>query len=147
MRKITFIFTMILTVLFISGCKKEENKIDERIALLTAKNWKMTAFTIDGVNSLNEYYDECEIDNIEAFESNGNYIVHEGATKCFEDDNDIYEEGKWELKGNEITLSLTGSSLALKCTLLEISSTTLKYSLINPFDQSVFVITYTGVTK
>jgi hypothetical protein len=147
MRKITFLFTLIVIVFFISGCKKDEKNIDERIVLLTAKNWKMSAFTIDGVNSFNEYYDECETDNIETFELNGNYIVHEGATKCFDDDNDVYEEGKWELKGNEITFTLGGSSLAIKCTLLELTSNTLKYSVINPFDQSLFVITFTGVTK
>ena len=65
-------------------------------ALITAKNWKLTALTVDparayyflGPEITNWYAQmkECETDNIYTFNSNGSFSIDEGASKCDTDD-------------------------------------------------------------
>lgn len=108
------------------------------------KRWKMTAYTEDGVNKMTETYDACELDNIEIYAAGGKYMMDEGATKCNDDDEQIQEGGKWEIKNDKLILSHEALDIQLQFTILELTTTTLKFSLRNPFGSELYVYTYTA---
>ncbi len=130
-----------VSILLFAGCKKDE-ETDNKEDLLTAKSWIMIGYTENGQDVLQEMYDDCELDNITTFLSNGVFKEDEGATKCFEDDPQV-EEGTWKINGNN--LIMTGDILlALNFTITELNATTLKLSGKNPFTSETISITFTA---
>src|SRR5215216_255299 len=78
----------IIAMLFISSCKKEDNKPQTKTDYLTSGTWIVTAVTSDedgdGTYETNDFvdFDECYRDNFYTFHSDGKWEQNEGATKC-----------------------------------------------------------------
>ncbi|HEY0176273.1 MAG TPA: lipocalin family protein [Pedobacter sp.] len=145
MKKNALFIVFMIAILCIASCKKKFGTIDDQQpGALLGKNWKLTAYTMDGIDSYDATYDDCEQDNIQTFLANGTYKVDEGPLKCNEDDPQLYDAGSWEIKNNTITFSEEGFALQLKATILTLSAKTLKYSLKNPLGTETLVYTYTA---
>ena len=154
--------TLVICLLLVSCSKKSKDSTptptpETKTQLLTGKNWKVTAVTINpgfdfsgnGV-LITDYYaysmatgNACQLDNILNFNINGNYTDYEGATLCDPADPQLYDSGTWSFLNNEATLSFQG-----EYTIVTLNSTTLK--LKDYFDtdgdgtnETEFNITYT----
>lgn len=144
MKKLNILIALSIVALSLSGCKKILVTQDNKAKLLTGKNWKITAYTEDGIDKLNTTYGPCDLDNIQNFAQGGTYTVDEGATKCFDDDPQIYEKGKWELKDGNLIFSEDGVGLQLQFKVVEIGKSTMKLSMKNPFGEEELLYTYTA---
>lgn len=144
MKTLRLICAFFLPFILISACKKIPVIPENKTKALMGKRWKMTAYTEDGVNKMTETYDACELDNIEIYAAGGKYMMDEGATKCNDDDEQIQEGGKWEIKNDKLILSHEALDIQLQFTILELTTTTLKFSLRNPFGSELYVYTYTA---
>jgi len=133
--------TLVICLLLVSCSKKSKDSTptptpETKTQLLTDKNWKVTAATLDpgldlsgtGVLITDLYAFEmangnaCQLDNIFNFNINGNYTDYEGATLCDPQDPQLYDSGTWSFLNNEATLSFQGREY----TIVTLNSTTLK---------------------
>lgn len=132
MRYYTLLAVLFSAVLFIGGCKKKDDPSLKDV--LSSHSWKVTAHTSDPalvINGTNygtdvfsqlAIYKTCVKDNLFYFESNGNYRIEEGASKCNDTDPVINESGTWTLTSDEKTLSTTANGQRTEYTILEKSS-------------------------
>lgn len=73
--------------------------------MLTGKNWVVTAAVIDPprfnpqtqteVSNLIPFIAACKLDDFTKYNSNNQYVVEEGASKCSPNDAQIVESGTW----------------------------------------------------
>ena len=127
-----------------SSCKKEETQtlaLDSQTLLLTSGKWKMVAETTAGTDSF-QNHEECETDNTFAFGTDGKATFDEGATKC-----DATAEqtttGSWAFSGTEKKkVILTETNFALEIDIMEINSTTMKWSYVHPIDNTYIIQTF-----
>lgn len=126
-----------------ASCKKEETQIlaPDNQTFLTSGNWKMVAETTAGTDSF-QNHEECETDNTFAFATNGKVTFDEGATKC-----DATAEqtttGSWAFSGTEKKkVILTETNFALEIDIMEINSTTMKWSYVHPIDNTYIIQTF-----
>ena len=145
MKNISFLFLALICLVSISSCRKDSGEPDnQNEKMIVGKNWKLTAYTEDGDDVFFELYDACERDNIETFFADKTFKIDEGATKCDPSDPQTSASGNWSISGNKLTLSAPGLSLQFVTTIIALNSTTLKYSLINPFGGETLIFTYTA---
>ena len=132
--------TLVICLLLVSCSKKSKDSTptptpETKTQLLTGKNWKVTALTVNpgldfGTGALiTDYYayaiangEACSLDNILNFNINGNYTVYEGATLCDPADPQLYDSGTWSFQNSETTLIQDGQ----ESTIVTLNSTTLK---------------------
>lgn len=126
-----------------ASCKKEEiqTSAPDTQSFLTSGNWKMVAETTSGTDSF-QNHEECETDNTFTFNTNGEAIFDEGATKC-----DVYAEqtttGSWAFSDNEKKkVILTETNLALEIDIMELTSTSMKWSYVHPIDNTYIIQTF-----
>ena len=126
-----------------ASCKKEETLIaaPDNQTFLTSGQWKMVAETTAGTDSF-QNYEECETDNTFAFATDGRAIFDEGTTKC-----DVTAEqttiGSWAFSGIEKKkVFLTETNFALEIDIMEINSTTMKWSYVHPIDNTYVIQTF-----
>lgn len=137
-----YLFLAAITALTISlaSCTKSDDKTTTptptKTELLTAKGWKITEATVNGVDAFSNF-DACERDNILTFKTNFTAITDEGATKCDPNDPQTITE-TWSFASNETKVILDGE----EATLLILNSTTLKIEAINGADK--YTVTYTA---
>ena len=131
-----------VSILFFTACKKDD-KADNKAELLIGKSWKITGYTEGGVDMLHEIYDDCELDNITTFLSDGRFKDDEGAVKCDDEDPQVVE-GTWKLSGKNLIITEEEDLLALNLTIVELNGTTLKLSGKNPFTEETMIITFTA---
>ncbi len=132
MKKFDLLVLFVISALCLNSCKKGIDGLSDKSKIIVGKNWKMTAYTIDGVDSYTTLYPPCERDNLHLFTADGKFKVDEGATKCDANDPQVAETGNWEIRDNKLTFSDSASSLQLQATIIELSEKTLKYSVISP---------------
>ncbi len=140
--KNTFLLATAALITFAS-CKKEETLIAEpnNQSFLTSGKWKMVAETTEGTDSY-QNHEECETDNTFEFGTDGKATFDEGATKC-----DAYAEqtttGSWSFSGTEKKkVLLTEVNFALEIDLMELTSTTMKWSYVHPVDNTHIIQTF-----
>jgi len=154
MKQIIFKITLATLVvgLIMVSCTKKSNSptptptptpTETKTQLLTGKNWKITAWTFnpgidDGTGTLiTDLYayamdngEQCFLDNILNFNTNGNYTEYEGATLCDPQDPQLYGTGTWSFQNSETTLIRDGQ----ESTIVTLNSTTLKLKGFEDFD-------------
>jgi hypothetical protein len=90
------------------SCTKTPASITDTATLLQNKNWKITALTISpayfGITDvLNGLYFDCEKDDLYQFNSNGNFVLDNGATKCAPTDPQT-QSGSWNYNSSNKNL-------------------------------------------
>lgn len=145
MKKFSLPLVLVFSLLAISGCRKDNSgpSDSDKGKIIVGKTWKMTAFTVDGKDEYSDFYEDCERDNTEEYFADGRLVIDEGATKCEEDDSQTMTQN-WRISGNALVLFEEGVSIELECTILELTNTTLKYSLVSPFTEEKYLYTYTA---
>jgi hypothetical protein len=144
-------FMVLLSGLILAGtsCSKDEDEKTNK-DLLTGKNWKMTAFTInppvviEGV-SFSDFYaflPACTKDDLTKFNSDGTANFDEGATKCDSGDPQT-TYGTWSLNTDQTVLTVTADGLTEAYTIGELTDTTLKFTYTTTEDLGNGVQTYT----
>lgn len=145
MKKINLLVLMLVSLCIVAGCKKKIENSTSNTELIVGKNWKLTAYTINGADNYTAVYPACERDNIQVYTADGKYKVDEGATKCDANDPQTNEIGNWSIKDNNtLTFSQDGSSLQIVSTITELNDKTLQFSLKNPVGTENLIFTYTA---
>ncbi len=133
MKKI--IFLALVTVLFITACKKDKNGpvVSERFQFLTTGQWKVSAYkndsNSDGVFETDLYASipSCRKDNFSVFKADGTIIVDEGPTKCDPGYSQTFL-GDWRFADNENTIWINGGPRNIET----FTSTILRITSISP---------------
>lgn len=127
--------SFLITIVEFTACKKEEQP-KTASEFLTEGNWIISAITIDPgmdmgtgspVTDMYPYLEECSLDDIMDFQSNGTIQMDAGAIKC--DPNDPQREnlGSWTLSNNNSTLTISDPLLGpIEGTVLILNATTFK---------------------
>ncbi|HKB45896.1 MAG TPA: lipocalin family protein [Chitinophagaceae bacterium] len=106
MKKI--IFLSLVTILFITGCKKHADPPCTTNATSISGSYKITAVTykanasspeMDYFNILFPY--ACERDDIYTFQANGSYQIKDAGTVCSPAGDD---DGTWSVSGNSMVI-------------------------------------------
>ena len=127
-------------IALLNSCKKDDATPDNT-ALITTGKWKLTAETTASVNSYGNYL-ACEKDDTYAFATDGKVTIDEGATKCSASDPQT-TTGSWAFSGTEKKkVILTAGGIAVNCDITELTTTSLKWTYTNPFDNKIVVQTY-----
>lgn len=91
--------------------------------LLTAKPWVVTALILEqpGTQTIDIYQllSACSKDDLFIFNTNGNYEINEGPSKCNPSDPQISESGPWSFTNNETKILLDGE----EATIMQLTST------------------------
>jgi hypothetical protein len=139
MKKIALMIAA-LAFLTVSSCKKEDEKktttpAKSKTELLTAKAWKMTAFTVNpgitfvpGGPTITDFFaqlEPCEKDDTEKFNTGGTGVSDEGATKCDPADPQT-ESFTWVFNPSETIITIDGESQNI----IQLDETTFKSSVI-----------------
>lgn len=108
------------------SCGDDDDEAPSRMELLTAKSWKLTDTKANG-QSLLEFIDDCDLDDLLKFESNGTVVFSFGAAKCDPDEPNSLS-GTWSFQNNdsEIRVVADGDTSVVK--IEELSATTLRIS-------------------
>lgn len=114
----TMFFAIALLGIAFTSCeedKKDETKAD-KTALLTEKNWKVTAMTVDpaidlfgtGTPVTNVYAQmpACVKDDVTIFRKNGTVAFDEGGSKCAANDPQT-RSGLWTFNTDQTIVSIT----------------------------------------
>ena len=119
--------------LVFTGCKKDKKEDPSPTALLTNKNWVLTAETVDpplpfGGTTITDVYAQlsaCSKDDISKFTTPNVYTVDQGATKCNASDPQTVT-GTWVLSSDQKTVTTTDASGTISFTILSLTSSELK---------------------
>jgi hypothetical protein len=114
----TFKFTLALLCIscIMSSCKKDDDPT--KTDLLTSKDWKTTALTIDPAVDMNgdgtadtdmlSLYEDCQKDDLVRFGTDKTVTNDEGETKCDPDDPQTSSGGTWSFNSDETELTIVG---------------------------------------
>lgn len=128
------ILFILVSVLTISSCKKDEATLSKR-ELLTARSWQLSSIKENGVTDV---LDECDKDNILTFLSDGTYTFDPNVIKC--DLANVIESGTWSLSSDEKFLILDDGSFM---TIIELSKTKLvimEVGNVNSYEMTLIAI-------
>jgi len=127
MKKIISLFAASLFLFVTPACKKDKDKTQSKMELLTTGSWKVTASVSDddgnGTYETNDFasFPACFIDNIFTFKTNGQLELDEGPSKCDIMDPQT-ETVTWQFTNNEANLVVDGDTYDIA----ELSTTTFK---------------------
>ena len=152
-------------VLVVTGCKKDEEAAatttptptPTKTELLTGKNWKFTAATVDPAIDLNfdgtldtDYYAllaPCNQDNLTKFNTNFTVTFDEGAIKCDSLAPQTTNTAIWAWSTNETVLTIdndgTGPNTPYSIDVLELTATKFKANQTLTLDTVNYVFTAT----
>lgn len=113
--KTALVALAVLSITFVS-CEKDKDNKPDNAGLLTEKNWKISAATIDPaidwfgngtlVTNLYAQWDPCSKDDLVIFSKNGTVKFDEGLTKCFPNDPQTVT-GLWAFNTDKTVISIT----------------------------------------
>jgi hypothetical protein len=137
------LFVSLLSFLSVTvvSCKKDSPApAPTKTQLLTGKNWKVTALTVDPPRpyvafgpAVTDWYSQmkgCEQDNLFKFNSDGTMIKDEGATKCNVNDPQTIS-GTWVFNTDQTIVTTTINSVSISYTIVELTTTTLKATYVD----------------
>lgn len=143
---------MMALVILVPSCKKDSQAPSKK-ELLSGKNWKLTAWTTDPaqdwdgngtmVTNIYAQLPEHFKDDIYHFTVDGKYTFEEGASKAKTTDPQIWETGTWTLSSDESNIATISNSSTQSYKLIELTSTSLKWSQEDENTKTGVKYTYT----
>jgi hypothetical protein len=111
MNKLKFLPLLAIATIFLSSCYKGDSE-KTRKELLTQGGWilqgKLTkAGAAVDFTDVTSSVSACKKDDIQSFNTSGQYGKNEGASKCNAGDPDVIATGTWEFLTNETELKVT----------------------------------------
>ncbi len=157
MKKVLYHLSLLLVLTApLAGCKKDKDDpqpAKSRTELLTNKNWRLTAATIDpaidlfgtgtATTNLFAQYPDCTKDDLSRFENGGVFKDDEGATKCSPTAPQT-ATGTWTFSADEskVTTTVSGSTTTLNIS--ELSENALKGTVVEDFGTPInYTISFT----
>ena len=143
------VLVLMMIVLMIS-CKKDDPSKTE---LLTGKNWITTGMTIDPpidlfgiqISDIYSLMDECSKDNYYRFETDGTWVVDDGATKC--DSADVQTiTGIWFFSSDETEITCIVEGDTVTQTIDQISDSKIVTKISEMEDNGLGLMLYTITT-
>lgn len=138
-----FLLCIVASLLVVSACKKDSEPTKKE--LLTGKNWKLTAYTVDpsfpivddlgNIIYTNDFYaqmSDCDTDDLTKYNTDGTAIYDEGPSKC----DPAYIQttpGTWVFSADESVITINFNDSPASYTILELTSSTLKMKIIESF--------------
>jgi hypothetical protein len=130
MKKLIFPLLMLLGI---GACKKEESpQVSTKTSLLTARPWRLTAFTrkteLNGVTATSDAYAQqpvCRRDDFLGYKQDRSLVLDAGIIKCNPADPQT-EVTQWKWEDQEASITNTTAAGAYKYELLELTATTLR---------------------
>lgn len=129
---------LVITVVVIAGCKKNDNSAPSKTQLLTTGSWTRTSDYIDPAVDVNgdgvddheifNFYDDCDKDDMLIFKSDGTVTFDAGPLKCDPTDPQT-QSTTWKFLTNESQLMIGTGSSQETVDLVELSATALKYKI------------------
>jgi len=128
---------LLVAIAFVA-CKKDDpapTPAPTKTELLTEKNWKVTALTVnpgfvlDGVSYTDIYaqMDACSQDDLSQFKASGQILYDEGPSKC-SDISPQVQTGTWLFSAGETEIIVTDADGAsYKYKILELTATQFKF--------------------
>jgi len=127
MKTLRPVLLLLVLAFVLNACKKDKDPAPPtKTDLLTAKTWKLTAWTVDQpiqldsagtsviptdiYNYLSQRQGNCVLDNTIKFNKDKSYTVEQGATKCDPIQDQVYASGTWLFSSDENTVALTITS-------------------------------------
>lgn len=130
MKKSGLLFLTIAAFALFVACSKDDDNTpapQTRLQLLTSHGWRINTFYIDSVDVTNFLFSPCELDNIYTYNTNYNYTIDEGPTKCDPTNSQIVETGTWAFGNNENMLIYEpGTPGEATCDILQLDANTFK---------------------
>jgi hypothetical protein len=130
---------VMLSVVVMAGCKKDDSKRKTKTELLTMGSWKQTSIYFspavdwngDGhtENEVINFYPPCSKDDLIMFKTNGTVLSDEGPSKCDPADPQIIETTNWKFADNETTILIGEPGAEEPAHVLELSSSVLKVKI------------------
>lgn len=158
MRKFMLPLALFAFVAILFSCKKED-PAPTKTELLTAKNWKLTAATIDpalpiagtgGLQTTNDYYTHflatCQKDDFVSFYTDLKLIQDEGVTKCNTTGPQTYA-GSWAWLAGETQLQTMLNGTTRNYTISQLDATTLKGAYSTNLGTTSYTITETWTNQ
>lgn len=151
MRKFMLPLALFAFVAILFSCKKDDPTKTE---LLTGKNWKLTAATIDpgllvvgasGAHLTNDYTEalaECQKDNFVTFYTDLKLILDESTIKCNTTGPQTFS-GSWSWLAGETQLKTELNGTTTTYTVIQLDETTLKGTYSKNFGTATHTITET----
>lgn len=135
------------------SCKKDSPApAPTKTQLLTGKNWKVTALTVDPARpytafgpDVTDWYSQmesCQQDNLYKFNTDGTAIKDEGPTKCDVDDPQTIS-GTWVFNTDQTIVTETFNSVSISYTIVELTSTKLKATYVDASGGTNYTYTIT----
>ncbi len=148
------LFLFALVAASLSACKKDSENMPSKMELLTAKSWRVSAYTSTRtvattgsapvVTTTDEYasFPACEKDNFVKFSTNKTMVQDEGATRCSSGAAQ-QENYTWDFNSDQTKLLVTavGSTNTDTSDLAELSATTLKIRDTNSYTAGTTTVT------
>jgi hypothetical protein len=146
MKKLMIAIAAIALTMSLSNCSKDDDAAGKLSEIITGKNWKVTAMTVNpalfGVSDWYAAMEECEKDNFMTFYSDGTTITDEGATICDTGDPQQVTD-HWTLSADEKTLTLISSEDTTAFTVKSFSASKISTTYSEAVDLGTGPITYT----
>lgn len=125
-----------LSLMFLCfGCKKEKDKEQDPIDILTSKTWKFSLVDKNpssggtDANTISYVVAECFRDNIFEFKKDGTVLLYTGKIKCIDGEQDI-KQSTYSYNRDTKEISIDG----VKSIVLELTKTQFKYKAPLPFN-------------
>lgn len=138
MKKI-LLFLVLVTSVFSISCKKIPDVPGRTTKTIVGKNWKLTAYTVNGVDELSNNYEPCDLDDHWIFRADGKFILDHKNTTCGDEilfDGDIVT---WSIVDNKLYVmneftEEPDMNFTMDFDILNLSAKILKIVLIIPED-------------
>lgn len=151
-KSINLFFGISFFVISFFACKKAENQLPvptNEEALITAKDWKMIAGTINSQGGEINFYrnlPDCQKDDLVRYNLDNTTTYKSGPTKCHPDDPDISPGGTWVLDKEKKLFITYDSGDTTTMEILDLSTSTFTVSETNTTGGSsvTTIITYSS---
>lgn len=110
MNKLILITAIFVSSFSVLSCNKTDNPAPTNTDYITKASWKFDK-AMSGGADVSGFVNACYKDNVLTFQSNGNGLFDEGATKCNAGDPQTINY-TWNFTNNGTTLNVTGNVVA-----------------------------------
>ena len=148
-----FAFIALFVTTSCSDDDEDEAPAPTRTQLLTAKQWKLNALTVepaldidgDGTqeNNLIPFIPACDLDDIQKFNTDGTYTFEEGPTKCDPNNPQVYESGTWQWNTDQTRLVTNSGGSTSDVLVTSITSTAMVQTETVVENNVTYTFTYT----
>ena len=141
MTKLNFTLAILLSIITVSACKKDE-QTDNKYQQLIGKKWKIVSITEDGKEVLMSKFTSCIIDDYFEFSPNNTYSNNEGSSKCNPDDPQVKDVGSWSIAGDVLYMQSNTLPVKSSVNIKELTSSKMVLLHTNYSANSIEIKTY-----